>query len=83
MEEQQAEVARVSRNASVSDEDMDDDAMDDWWATVDVITDTPAKTPEGVRAKAGAVRTAVVGSFGDAAPQITYILASLLSDMLG
>jgi hypothetical protein len=60
-----------------------DAVLDDWWEPVDEITDTPACTPEGVRAKAGAVRTAVVGTSGDACPSVKAMLASLLTDLLG
>jgi hypothetical protein len=60
-----------------------DVALDDWWETVDEITDTPAQTPEGVRAEAGAIRTAIVGTSDDACPSGKAMLASLLTDMLG
>ena len=83
LEAQQAEVRRVADDPN--DEDMIklDAALDGWWETVDEITATPARTPEGVRAKAGAVRTAVVGTSGDACPSVKAMLASLLTDMLG
>jgi hypothetical protein len=65
-----------------TDEELDA-VLDPWWETVVEITETPARTPEGVRAKAGAVRMAIVGTSGDSCPQVTAMVASLLSDMLG
>jgi hypothetical protein len=82
MEERQADVVRINRASGASDAELDA-VLDDWWGTVEDITDTPARTPEGVRAKAGAVRTAIVGTYGDRSPKVTDLLASLLSDMLG
>jgi hypothetical protein len=83
MEERQAQVKRVAADPTDRDLVKLDVALDDWWETVVEITETPARTPEGVRAKAGAVRTAIVGTRGDTSPMVTIMIASLVTDMLG
>jgi hypothetical protein len=48
LEERQAEVSRVETDPTDGDLVKLDVALDDWWETVVEITDTPARTPEGV-----------------------------------
>ncbi len=83
LEAQQAEVRRVADDPSDKDMLKLDAALDGWWETVDETTDTRATTPEGIHAKAGAVRTVVVGTSGDTSPGVKAMLASLPTDMLG
>ena len=54
-----------------------------WWDALDRVAETAARTPEGVLAKAAAVRTGFVGVYGSTSSRVIALLASLLTDMLG
>jgi hypothetical protein len=54
-----------------------------WWDALDRVAGTAARTPEGVLAKAAAVRTGFVGVYGSTSSRVIALLASLLTDMLG
>jgi hypothetical protein len=64
-------------------EEETDAVLGPWWDAVDAIAATPARTPEGIRAKADAARRGIIGCFGDERQQVTVLVASLLTDMLG
>jgi hypothetical protein len=81
LERRQAEIDRLSRDGA--DADAIDAALDAWWATVEAITRTPAKTPKAMRSKAGAVRMVLLAVGRDRSPEARALLASLLADLLG
>jgi hypothetical protein len=69
-----------------------DDALDAWFRTVEQITNTPARTPQGLRAKADALRMVLtclvcdwgndLGAIEDAETE-DMLAWSLVRDLLG
>jgi len=81
LDRRQAEIDSLMRDGAPTDEI--DVALDAWWGTVEGITLAPAKTAEGIRTKAMAMRTVMLAIGRDRPPEATALLASLLADLLG